>query len=263
MRGETHKQGRSLRAIDLAVKLRKIYCWLHQRDRPDNQHHPGWCYNRMPYLEVLQQENCEGSTYVSKNEEIWSINDGQAQVIQERLWALQQSIKKPTSLDFLHTLNVLPCRAWPHETLHPLPMLSWGIAVRCQSHNVTKSNPVEVVSNPLLRGIYDKWKAYISPTNGSDVRLEYIDERFSKRSSAVSISLIITIVVPRALTELMGPVIHSKPVYQHGVRTDSYHTDPCVSPRIFPDPRRQMAYQAHCQSTATAWVQEEVVASAS
>lgn len=50
--------------------------------------------------------------------------------------------------------------------------------------------------------------AYISPQNVIDGRLEYLDERFSKSSNAMSLSLTMIKVVPKALTELMGPENH-------------------------------------------------------
>lgn len=47
---------------------------------------------------------------------------------------------------------------------------------------------------------------YISPANVSVGRFEYMDERFSKSSKAALLSFIMTIVVPRELTELIGPI---------------------------------------------------------
>lgn len=50
--------------------------------------------------------------------------------------------------------------------------------------------------------------AYISPANVSVGRFEDLDERLSKSSKATLLSFITTIVVPRDVIELMGPVNH-------------------------------------------------------
>lgn len=52
---------------------------------------------------------------------------------------------------------------------------------------------------------------YISPAKAIFGREEYIADRFSMRSMVVWTSLRIIIVLPREVTELMGPSSHSGP----------------------------------------------------
>lgn len=118
------------------------------------------------------------------------------------------------------------------------------------SVQVSRSPP-----NGLLLGF-----TYISPANVSVGRLEYLDERLSKSSKATSLSLIMTIVVPRDLTELMGPVdhcqLHASTEDNNCTGVNTHHIVTCASPNACLQVHSPKACQEDCRLEAEPSVRE-------